>query len=161
MLRSTAFAGLTLALAAAALALAACAKTSENPPVVTAPVASATAGAVASAGPVASSPVSPGPSPSASAAPPGETMGAADDADAGSPQFRACQADSDCIAVPKVGCCHNGWMFAVNGSQKDAYAQSFTCPQPRPMCPMYIVHDTRVPRCDAPTHLCTMVRTQP
>jgi hypothetical protein len=142
----------------AIVALAACGRTSENPPIVTAPLASGPAAAGPSAAPVTSSPA---PSASASAAPPGDTMGAADDADAGSAQFRACQADSDCIAVPKVGCCHNGWMAAVNASQKDAYAQSFTCPQPRPMCPMYIMRDTRVAKCDTGTHLCTMVRTQP
>jgi hypothetical protein len=143
----------------AVLALVACARTSENPPVVTAPVASATtAAASASAAPVASAPAA---STSASASPGLDSVGPVDDADAGTAQFRACQADSDCVAVKRNGCCHNGWLEAVNASQKDAYAQSFTCPQPRPICPMYIIRDTRVPKCDGSTHLCSMVRTQP
>jgi hypothetical protein len=76
--------------------------------------------------------------------------------DAAPAQFRACTTDADCIAVPRVGCCHNGWNEAVAASQKDAYATSFTCPDPHPMCIMMIVHDTRVPRCGA-DHLCTLV----
>jgi len=52
----------------AAVALAACGRTSENPPIVTAPLASSTAAAGPSAAPMASSPA---PSASASAAPPG------------------------------------------------------------------------------------------
>jgi hypothetical protein len=81
--------------------------------------------------------------------------------DAGAPaQYRSCTVDSDCVAVEKVGCCRNGWQEAVSTSQKEAYAKSFTCPQPHPICPMYIVHDTRVPLCDNGTHMCTMTRPE-
>jgi hypothetical protein len=86
--------------------------------------------------------------------------GATDTGEGGaSAQFRACQVDSDCVAVQRVGCCHNGWLEAVATSQQGAYTHSFVCPKPHP-CPMYVVRDTRVPKCDADTHLCTMVRTQ-
>ena len=146
----------------AMVAIAACAKTSDNSRTVTAPVVSGTS-------PQATAPA-------ASATPPaagddsgtvtGDDMlgpGPAEDtsADAGSAQYRACQKDSDCVAVRRVGCCNNGWLEAVNATQKDAYAKSFTCPTRRPMCPMYMVHDTRTPKCDPGTHLCTMVKTQP
>jgi hypothetical protein len=139
------------------VALASCNKTSENSPMVTAPVGSSA--------PQASTPP---PAPSAPPAPAAsdETMmgpGPAEDngADAGNAQYRACKQDGDCIAVPRVGCCSNGWLEAVSATQKDAYAKSFVCPTPRPMCPMYIVHDTRTPKCDPATHLCTMVGAHP
>jgi len=75
-------------------------------------------------------------------------------------QYRACTLDSECVAVDKVGCCHNGWKEAVATSQRDAYAKSFTCPHANPICPMYIVQDGRVPLCDNGTHLCTMTRPE-
>ncbi|HTB77625.1 MAG TPA: hypothetical protein VK762_30485 [Polyangiaceae bacterium] len=78
--------------------------------------------------------------------------------EAGAPaKFRACSADADCVAVPRVGCCHNGWNEAVAASQKDAYATSFVCPDAHPICAMFIVRDARVPRCDPAAHLCTLV----
>jgi hypothetical protein len=70
-------------------------------------------------------------------------------------------ADADCIVVPRVGCCHNGWNEAVSSSQRAAYAASFTCPNAHPLCAMFIVRDTRAARCDAASHLCTMVRAGP
>jgi hypothetical protein len=88
-------------------------------------------------------------------------VGAVGSVDGGIPaQFRACTMDSDCVAVDRVGCCHNGWKEAVAASQKDAYASSFTCPQPHPVCPMFLVRDLRVPECDNATHLCTMVQPE-
>ncbi len=138
----------------------ACAKTSDNPPVVTAPVTSSVS-QPAQASPTPGSTTDA--SASADAGTPGATSGSAAtlDADAGAATaFQACQGDSDCVAVPRVGCCHNGWKEAVNVAQKDAYAASFTC-QTRPLCPMYIIRDMRVPRCDLHTHLCGMVQPQP
>jgi hypothetical protein len=90
----------------------------------------------------------------------GALASATDDPDGGTAQYRACQADSDCVAVKRNGCCFNGHLFAVNAAQKDAYAQSFTCPQRRPMCPMYMIRDRRLPKCDASAHLCVMVDPQ-
>jgi hypothetical protein len=72
-------------------------------------------------------------------------------------RFRACSADVDCVAVPRVGCCHNGWNEAVAVTQKDAYAASFVCPEAHPICAMFLVRDTRVPQCDGATHLCGLV----
>lgn len=143
----------------AMLALVACTKTSDNARTVTAPVVSGApqqgAPPVASTPPAAEGDAEPPPS--------GETMLGPghqneDSPDASTAAYRACQQDTDCVAVPRVGCCSNGWFEAVNAGQKDAYAKSFTCPTPRPMCPMYMVHDTRTPKCDTNTHLCIMVR---
>jgi hypothetical protein len=71
-------------------------------------------------------------------------------------RFRGCAADADCVAVPRVGCCHNGWFEAVAVSQKDAYAASFVCPVAHPICAMGMVRDTRQPACESATHLCTL-----
>jgi hypothetical protein len=71
------------------------------------------------------------------------------------PQYRACSADSDCVAVARNGCCHNGRNVGVAVAQKDAYLKSFTCPEKHPKCPMYrLKHDDRVGACDGATHLC-------
>ena len=82
---------------------------------------------------------------------------ASDASDAQSRDFYSCAADIDCIAVPKVGCCSNGYKEAVNKESATAYAQSFTCPTPNQMCPHYILNDTRVPECNGGTHKCEMV----
>ncbi len=71
-------------------------------------------------------------------------------------RFRACSVDADCVAVPRVGCCHNGWNEAIATSQKAAYAGSFVCPEAHPICAMFIVRDTRAPQCDPAAHLCTL-----
>jgi hypothetical protein len=166
---------LALALASAAslaslASLAACAEESQTAPTVsapTAPTATVSPGASPSASPSATtapsgSAAAPSPSaeegaPDASApsqAGPGTPLGAVD---GGAPaQFRACTMDSDCVAVPRAGCCRNGWMEAVAVSQKDAYARAGKCAEPHPICPMYIVQDKRVALCDNATHLCTM-----
>ena len=151
--------------AVSALVFCACAKSSESQPIVSAPIGAPAPldASAASIGLVAAAPsASALPGASASAAPSasvsGLTMGGPADPNApGSPaQYQACQQDSDCVAVPRVGCCHNGHLEAVNASQKDAYRQSFTCPRPHP-CPMYMIRDNRQPKCDAGTKLCTMV----
>jgi len=163
-----------------ALALAACAQ-QQSSSSVTAPVASPAPAASASPGPQASatspSPVetAPAPTPVATAAPgaspttgPGPaptTAGSAGAKGPGAdlanvdPKFRPCHADAECIAVPRAGCCHNGWLEAVAATQKDAYAKANACTMTtRPVCPMYIVRDARVPKCDAPSHLCVLVQ---
>jgi hypothetical protein len=70
--------------------------------------------------------------------------------------LRACQADSDCVAVMRNGCCRSGLNEAVNKGSVEAYRGSFTCPIPRPICPMHLVLDRRQPACDAASHLCTL-----
>jgi hypothetical protein len=158
---------LSIALAAATVvAVAACAQPSQST-AVTAPTASPPPSAAVSTPAPAAAPATSASSASADAQPDAgasTSAGAAlgpGDADAGAAaQFRACAMDSDCVAVDRVACCHNGWKDAVAVSQKDAYAKSFTCPQAHPICPMYLVKDPRVPLCDNATHLCTMVRAE-
>ncbi len=133
------------ALLAAVFAGHACAETPASSGVVVAPVV-APSSAPADAGPLAPAPT------------PAPTAPVAGMEDAGPPaQFRACAADTDCIAVPRVGCCHNGWNEAVAASQKDAYAASFVCPQAHPICAMFLIRDKRSPRCNEATHLCELV----
>lgn len=147
------------AVAFAMLTLVACAQTSQSPPTTTAPVVSASASVTPDPTVVATAPVAV----SVSAAPaPAPASAAAAEPTSGEPsagvgtQFRACRSDRECVAVPRAGCCDNGWKEAVAASQKDAYAQANACTRQRPMCPMYRVRDRRVPYCDAQAHLCTM-----
>jgi len=141
-----------LTAALATLALVACA-TSQSSPTTTAPVVSASASVepvVATPAPVvASASAAPAASEAAQPAPGDGSTGVG-------AQFRACTADTDCIAVPRASCCDNGWKEAVAASQKDAYAQANACTRRRPICPMYRVRDRRVPYCDPQAHLCTM-----
>lgn len=92
--------------------------------------------------------------PSASAAiPPATTMVVAPPVpDA----FRACLADSDCVAVLPNGCCHDGRQVAMNKGSVAAYTSSFTCPDPAPRCPDHLVLDNREPVCDAASHRCEL-----
>ncbi len=74
------------------------------------------------------------------------------------PVWESCSTDSDCIAVPQVGCCSNGYKAAVNKHHVTAYQDSFVCPPPKPFCPMFVVLDRRVPVCDTTTDTCKMVQ---
>jgi hypothetical protein len=71
--------------------------------------------------------------------------------------IQACKADSDCVAVDKVGCCPNGWKEAVNKHHVAAYEHSFKCPQAHPVCPLYVINDTRNVECVSDK--CAMVPT--
>jgi hypothetical protein len=123
-----------------------CAETSPSG-VVVAPVAPPPSGAAAK--------VDTNPAPAEVEADPGRVVDAGPE---GAPaRFRACTVDSDCVAVPRVGCCHNGQNEAVAATQKDAYAASFVCPEAHPICAMFIVRDTRRPTCNATSHLCELV----
>lgn len=73
------------------------------------------------------------------------------------PVWESCKVDSDCEAVPQVGCCNNGYKAAVNKHHVAAYEASFTCPPPKPFCPMFVILDRRVPVCDQTTDTCQMV----
>jgi hypothetical protein len=75
------------------------------------------------------------------------------EADAG----MSCQWDDDCVAVPLAGCCNNGWKAAVNRAEVATYEKDGACHRARPICPMYIVNDTRVAECNRATHACEMV----
>lgn len=71
--------------------------------------------------------------------------------------FRTCKVDSDCAAVLRNGCCHDGRNEPVNQSSVDAYKASFTCPIAHPICPMHLILDHRVPACEAASHMCVLV----
>ncbi|MEO8798245.1 MAG: PPC domain-containing protein, partial [Polyangiaceae bacterium] len=73
------------------------------------------------------------------------------------PVWASCNVDADCKAVPANGCCHNGRNDAVNKNHVKDYTASFTCPQTNPICPLYIMLDTRVAECNNGTHTCEMV----
>jgi hypothetical protein len=163
----------SLATALSLVGLAACEETSNPPPpapTFTLPSASPTTSGVDTSDASASAAATP--DASGAAAGDASTDGAPTDAggggtiatsdvDSGAPaQFRACKTDSDCVAVARVGCCHNGWKEAVAATQKDAYAKSFTCPDPHPICPMYLINDQRLALCEARSHLCTMFKPE-
>jgi hypothetical protein len=74
--------------------------------------------------------------------------------------FFSCQRDGDCVAVPKAGCCHNGYLEAVNATQVDAYNAANACPNPHPICPLFLILDKRVARCDFTASKCQLVDPQ-
>jgi hypothetical protein len=74
--------------------------------------------------------------------------------------LQACNTDDDCVAVPRGGCCSNGWLEAVNKHHVKAYANATKCTHQNMACPMYVVHDTRVAECDGATKKCEMVQPE-
>ncbi len=74
--------------------------------------------------------------------------------------FRACERDSDCVAILPNGCCQDGRHIAINKGSVEAYTSSFTCPTPRPICPMHLVLDSREPVCNVTSHLCELSSPQ-
>lgn len=74
--------------------------------------------------------------------------------------IQACNTDDDCVAVPRGGCCSNGWMEAVNKHHTKAYENATKCTVHNMMCPMYMVHDTRVAECNGSTKKCEMVQPE-
>jgi hypothetical protein len=74
------------------------------------------------------------------------------------PDFYSCRVDADCVAIPEGGCCPHGSKVAVNTSSVDAYNKSVACTvTPRPLCPLFLVNDTRVAECNTGTGKCEMV----
>lgn len=70
----------------------------------------------------------------------------------------ACSVDADCVAVPRGGCCQNGYLEAVNKHHTKAYENASKCTlNPRPMCPLFMIRDTRVAQCDSAASQCKMV----
>jgi hypothetical protein len=104
----------------------------------------------ATAGVAASEPP-PTPAASATTAPP---PGAGDTG----PDFYSCAVDSDCVAVPKVNCCPNGSLEAVNKQSVDAYRSSLVCEKKHRMCPQFRLLDRRVALCDTDSRKCEMVQ---
>jgi hypothetical protein len=79
------------------------------------------------------------------------------ESEAAAPDLYACALDHDCVAVPKVGCCVDGFLEAVNASYAKAYAASFACPDSGAPCPQGRVNDNRTPLCSDVTRHCEMV----
>ena len=73
------------------------------------------------------------------------------------PELYTCDTDSDCVAVEKASCCPNGFLVAVNKEQVKAYDTTYACTSPPQVCPLFVVHDTRVAQCDNTKHQCQMI----
>ena len=69
-----------------------------------------------------------------------------------------CENNSQCVAVDRAGCCHNGWKDAVNKDRIAEYQQANACKDRHTLCAMYMVHDDRVAVCDTGKHQCAMVK---
>ncbi len=73
--------------------------------------------------------------------------------------FYACSKDADCVAIPEGGCCPHGYKVAVNQSSVAAYNASVVCTTvPRPLCPLFLINDTRVSECNTGTGKCELVQ---
>jgi hypothetical protein len=68
-----------------------------------------------------------------------------------------CKLDTDCIAVPKAGCCDNGWREAVNKNEVESYASLYACTEVSPLCSHLQVHDTRIAVCGNATQKCELI----
>lgn len=75
----------------------------------------------------------------------------------GTHDYTSCKVDADCVAISQGGCCPNGWNVAVNQSSVDDWQAAHACTDPHPICPLYVVNDTRVPECNNSTHQCELV----
>ncbi len=75
-------------------------------------------------------------------------------------EYLACGSDSECVAVDRAGCCHNGYKDAVNKTRIAAYEQSNACQDKHTMCAMFIIKDDRVAACNTATHQCEMVNAK-
>jgi hypothetical protein len=76
------------------------------------------------------------------------------------PDYYSCQRDGDCTAIPKAGCCHNGYLEAVNKNQVDAYNKANACTTPGVFCAQFLIVDNHVARCDFTTNKCQLVDPQ-
>ncbi len=77
-----------------------------------------------------------------------------------SSEYLACQADSDCVAVDRAGCCHNGYKDAVNKTRVGAYGEANACQDKHTMCAMFFIKDDRVAACNVASHQCEMVNAK-
>jgi hypothetical protein len=71
--------------------------------------------------------------------------------------YLTCKVDSDCITVPKAGCCNNGYKDAVNKDKIDSYRAANTCKIKNVVCAQVIVNDRRLAQCNRTSHQCEMV----
>jgi hypothetical protein len=85
-------------------------------------------------------------------------QGASQDLTVLSPTVTACTLDSDCVAVPRGGCCTTGALDAINKNQVSEYESATQCANAHPICALYAIHDTRVAQCNTATRACEMVQ---
>ena len=77
--------------------------------------------------------------------------------DGGPGYDESCNVNADCVQVADGGCCPHGRRDVVNTDSTTAWADLTVCTEnPHPICPLYVVYDDRVARCDHSTHLCTL-----
>jgi hypothetical protein len=76
------------------------------------------------------------------------------------PQYLTCTVDSECVAVPREGCCHNGYKDAVNRNEVDAYRAANACKDRHVICPQFIINDTRVAVCNKAKGRCEMTQAK-
>src|SRR5579884_752755 len=74
--------------------------------------------------------------------------------------YSTCQVDSDCIAVEREGCCHNGYKDAVNKDGVASYRAANACRTRNTVCPQFRIDDKRVALCNATAHRCEMVEPE-
>ena len=72
------------------------------------------------------------------------TADAAVAANTATPAYLSCTADTECVAVERAGCCHNGYKDAVNASQVEQYRAAQACPEGHHPCPLFRILDKRV-----------------
>jgi hypothetical protein len=76
----------------------------------------------------------------------------------GGPLFdTSCVSDADCVAVPAGGCCPDGRFAAVNVSSTDEYAAATACQEPPHVCPLHVIHETRIAQCNIGPNKCVMI----
>lgn len=73
------------------------------------------------------------------------------------PEYLACSANSDCVAVPKAGCCNNGYKAAVNRNFVEQYKAANACKEQGVRCAQFLVNDTRVASCNTEAKQCEMI----
>lgn len=88
----------------------------------------------------------------------GHCIDSATEVDAnGSPEWDRCEVDTDCTAVPRVGCCEDGWKEAVNKTRVAEYSTSFDMSTCATTCPPFVIEDKRQPLCNHDKGRCEMV----
>lgn len=70
--------------------------------------------------------------------------------------YLTCADDSECVAVPRAGCCNNGIKDAVNKDRIAAYREAKKCTNRNVICPQFIVDDQRPAKCNRSSHQCEM-----
>ena len=69
----------------------------------------------------------------------------------------SCEVDADCAIVSDGGCCPHGVKYVVNSSSTDEWDVLSECHENiGPVCPLFMIDDTRVKSCDSTLHLCQL-----